>query len=188
MMNKKAVTWWMNAVMTILMIFLVVMGVLLLNLTSDKNIITSKQKSDFARNQFHAKETLNVLSKTTINSDIGKISFPEALDKYFWLENKDHLTSSEDKLKNQLGSNMIIETDELVKDYAYVEAEYYFRDTLQDNFMLYSNPKLFKQNFDYSGSVILPSSNSRTADYYINISLYYPNNVETGTKTVMFID
>lgn len=175
----------MNAVMTILMAFLVIIGVLLLNLTSSQNITSAKEKADFARNQLHAKETLQVLSKITVDSNIGKVSLPEALDKYFWLESQDSLNSSQRDLRTQLGSKIIIATEDLVDDKIYIEAEYYWRETLQDNFMLYSNPRTTKLNFDYSGSVILPSSYSRMADYYINISVYHINNVKLKTSTAV---
>jgi len=184
-MNKKGTTWWLNITVTVLMLFLVVMGVLLLNLTSEKNLNSAKQKSDFARNQLHAKETLHVLSKITIDSDLGKISLPEALDKYFILDLKDNLNNSEDDLKTQLGSKILIETDKLLnKNEAYINAEYYWEKTLQDNFMLYLNPKKLGE-FVYLGSIILPSSNSKMADYYINISLYQNTGTLNGKTTMV---
>lgn len=165
----------MNAAMTAIMILLVVMGVLLLNLTSSENIKSAKDKADIARTNLQAKETLQVLSKLSIQTDLGTISLPEALDMYFQLKIQDDYDQRD--LKNQLASQISIEINKLLETQVIINAEFYWRETLQENLVLYYNPVTIEDDFDYLESVILPSSYSRLADYYINVSIYKINNV-----------
>ena len=187
MRNKKGVSQFLNTVSTILMVIIVLIGIFLLNITSDENIQTAKEKAEVGRNKVQAKETLQVLSKLPVQTSQGTFTFAQALDKYYVLEMQDDLSRAQKDLRNELESEIKIAAKNLITTPLYITSRYVYEKTEQESLEIYMNPLTSPSNFDYGGSAILPSSYTRNGNYYINISAYLINDVKYQTNTAVVI-
>jgi len=153
------------------MVFLVVAGVLLLNVTSNTNITSAQEKASIEQDIFSAKQIIHTVISLPIELSSETIPLSEAINQYYNLELKEDLSSEEKDLRKELYTKIRMQTDILINHYVLIEAQIY-RDgiSLDEEITLYS---LSISNPIRITSEILPSSFTNKANYYINISLYY---------------
>lgn len=191
-MNKKAgILFPLETVEIALLIGFVLVGVLIMTISSQRNIDHTEEQASIQRDLYLANEMLYVLSATPVQTSQETLLFSQALDKYYVLDQQEDLSEEDERYLDEL-EDLLLETTSNVfgSSRPYVTAELYHKDFTLEDMVLYSNKygtigylpaNLMPQAFiatvfdskEYQTSMILPSSIDRGEQYYINISMYF---------------